>query len=85
MTPNLTNGIITQYQLQYRRCSYISYTTVYPLRNAVTRTVIRLSVDTEYCFRVRAFTVVGASPYTAVSRGRTCKSNNYDTSDDVIM
>ena len=74
MTPNPTNGIITQYQLQYRRCSDGSYITLQPLNNAVTCTVTRLSVDTEYCFRVRAYTVVGAGPYTTVTRGRTCKS-----------
>ena len=74
MTPNQTNGIIIQYQLQYRRCSGGSYTTLQPLNSAVTRTVTGLSFDTEYCFRVKAFTVVGASSYTAVTRGRTCKS-----------
>ena len=77
MTPNPTNGIITQYELQYRRCSDGSNTTLQPLNNAVTRTVTLtgLAVDTEYCFRVRAYTVVGAGPYTAITRGRTCKSH----------
>ena len=75
MTPNPTNGIITQYQLQYRRCSDGSYITLQPVNTAVARTVTGLTVNTEYCFRVRAFTVVGTSPYTAVTRGRTCKSH----------
>ena len=75
MTPNPTNGIITQYQLQYRRCSDGSYTTLQPVNNAVIRTVSGLNVDTEYCFRVRAFTVVGSGSNTVVTRGRTCKSH----------
>ena len=75
MTPNPTNGIISQYELQYRRCSDGSYTTLQPLNNEVTRRVTGVTVDTEYCFRARAFTVVGAGPYTAVTRGRICKSH----------
>jgi len=72
--PNPTNGIITQYQLQYRRCSGGSYTTLQPLNTAVTRTVTGLTVNTEYCFRVRAYTVVGSGPWTAATRGKACKS-----------
>ena len=77
MTPDPTNGIITQYQLQYRRCTGGSYTTLQPLNNEVTRTVTGLVVDTEYCFRVRAYTVIslGAGPWTNEVRGRTCKFN----------
>ena len=74
MRPNPTNGIITQYELQYRRCSDGSYTTLQPLNNAVTRTVTGLTVYTEYCFRVRAYTVVGSGSYTAATRGKACKS-----------
>ena len=76
MTPNPTNGIITQYELQYQVCSDVDYITLSPLNNAVTRTVTGLSFDTEYCFRVRAFTVIslGASPWTEIVMGRTCKS-----------
>jgi len=75
MIPNPTNGIITHYQLQYRKCSNDSYTILQPLNTAVRPTVTGLTVDTEYCFRVRAYTVVGSGPYTTVTRGRTCKSH----------
>ena len=75
MIPNPTNGRITQYQLQYKRCSDGSYATLQPLNNAVTRTLTGLTVNTEYCFRVRAFTEVGDGPWTNDVMGRTCKSH----------
>ena len=70
MTPIPTNGIITQYELQYRSFLGGSYTTLEPLNNAVIRTVTGLTFDTEYCFRVRAYTVVGSGSYNAVTRGK---------------
>ena len=75
MPPNPTNGIITQYRLQYRRCSSGDIFPVLRLNTAVIRTVTGLTVDTEYCFRVRAFTVVGLGPWTDEVMGRTCKSH----------
>jgi len=74
-TPNPTNGIITQYQLQYRSCAGGSYTTLQPLNSAVTHTVTVLAINTEYCLRVRAYTVLslGPGPWTNEVRGRTCK------------
>ena len=75
--PDPTNGIITQYQLQYRRCTGGSYTSLLPFSTEVTRTVTGLVVNTEYCFRVRAYTVIslGPSEWTDEARGRTCKSH----------
>ena len=75
MTPGPANGIITHYGLQYRRCSDGSYITVQPLNDEVTHTVTGLTIDTEYCIRVRAYTVVGSGPWTDEVMGRTCKSN----------
>ncbi|XP_065914678.1 protein sidekick-1-like isoform X2 [Dysidea avara] len=77
MTPNPTNGIITLYNLQYRQCAGESYTSLQPLNNDVTRTVAGLANNTEYCFRVRAFTVI-PGPYTNEIRVRT-----YGTPTDV--
>ena len=57
-TPDPSNGIITQYQVQYRiansRDSFGNTTTT-----DLTYTVTGLNTNTEYDFRVRAFTVVG--------------------------
>ena len=77
MTPDPPNGIITQYELRYRRCAGGSYTTLQPLNNEATHTVTGLAVNTEYCFRVRAYTVIslGPGPWTNEVRGRTCKSH----------
>jgi len=73
--PDPTNGVITQYELQYKLCEHINYNTQLPLNTAVTRTVTSLSNNTEYCFRVRAYTVVsfGGGEWTDNVMGRTCK------------
>ena len=58
--PNITNGIITQYQLQYRRSdSGSDFISLNISKNTLTFTVTGLTSDTEYVFTVRAFTVVG--------------------------
>jgi len=73
MTPSPSTGVITQYDLQYRICASGGRTTLLSLSS--TFTVTGLAINTEYCFRVRAYTVLslGASPYTNEIRGRTCK------------
>ena len=58
MPPDPPNGIITQYQLQYRRVGG-SYTSLQPLNTDLTRTVTGLTSGTQYEFRVRARTTVG--------------------------
>ena len=63
--PQMPNGIITHYQVQYRRSDSSSGSTFTSLSttNAIlTYTVTELTSDTEYVFRVRAFTVVGHGP-----------------------
>ena len=60
MPPNTPNGIITQYQLQYRRSDSSTNITSLDIANdSLTYTVTGLSSNTEYVFTVRAFTVVG--------------------------
>ena len=60
MQPDTPNGIITQYQLQYRRSnSSTSITLLNTTNDILTYTVTGLSSNTEYVFTVRAFTVVG--------------------------
>jgi len=75
MTPNPTNGIIRQNELEYRRCVGGGYIPLQPFTNAVTRRVTGLTINTEYCFRVRAYTVVsfGSGNWTEEVMGRTCK------------
>ena len=57
MPPDPPNGIITQYELQYRRVGG-SYTSLQPLNTDLTRTVTGLTSGTQYEFRVRARTTV---------------------------
>ena len=60
MPPNTTNGINTQYQLQYRRSdSSTNITSLNVTSDTLIYTVTGLSSNTEYVFTVRAFTVVG--------------------------
>ena len=63
MSPDPPNGIITNFQVQYRRTDSSSpnYNSVDTNTNDLTYTVTGLSTNTEYNFRVRADTVVGHS------------------------
>jgi len=67
------NGIITAYELQYKNCEDENYTTLQPVTNQSTRTVTELVGNTEVCFKVRAYTIVGSGPWTFMER--TCKSH----------
>ena len=65
--PQMSNGIITHYQVQYRRSDSSSsssntFTSLSTTNVILTYTVTGLTSDTEYVFRVRAFTVVGHGP-----------------------
>ena len=63
MPPDPPNGIITQYQVQYRKSDDSSDSfannEVNTMSTDLTYTVTGLMTSTEYRFRVRAFTVVG--------------------------
>ena len=62
LLPAMANGIITQYQVQYRRSDssdgYISVN----ISPTLTYTVTGLNTGTEYNFRVRARTGYGRGP-----------------------
>jgi len=75
LEPSPPNGMIRQYELRYKRCADTTYALLQPVNNAVTRTVTELIIDTEYCFIVRAYTVLSLDPgpQTNEVRGRTCK------------
>ena len=60
MSPDPPNGIITQYQVQYRK-SGGSFGNNQMTTN-LTYTVTGLITGTQYDFRMRAFTVVGNGP-----------------------
>ena len=63
--PQMPNGIITHYQVQYRRSDSSSSSTFTSLNTTsagLSYTVTELTSNTEYVFRVRAFTVVGHGP-----------------------
>ena len=59
--PYTPNGYIVQYQIQYRQsgCSSSKFTSLNITNTDLTYIVTGLTSDTEYVFRVRAFTVVG--------------------------
>jgi len=72
MPPEPPNGIITRYDLQYKRMGQ-SYTSVNPQTTELSRTITGLVRNTEYECRVRASTSVGDGPYTANFMFRTGK------------
>ena len=65
MSPDPPNGIITQYQVQYRITGGGSFGNNQVTTN-LTYTVTGLMTGTQYDFRVRAFTVVGRGPNSNV-------------------
>jgi len=70
--PDQPNGIITQYQVQYRKRGSFKYLNVYPVNTdlpkitGLTHTVTGLIHNAEYMFRVRASTVMGYGPFTSI-------------------
>ena len=67
MPPEIPNGVITQYQLQYRRSDSSSdFISLNVTKADLTYAVTGLISDTEYVFRIRAFTVVGHGPSSNV-------------------
>ena len=61
MSPDPPNGIVTQYQVQYRVGSSGGYTQM-TVTTDLNYTVTGLNINTAYDFRVRALTVVGRGP-----------------------
>ena len=59
MPPDSPNGIITRYQVQYRIANSNDTYGNNEVTTDLTYTVNGLTTNTEYEFRVRAFTVVG--------------------------
>lgn len=58
--PDRPNGIITQYQIQYRRSeNSINITALNLTNDTLTSNVTGLNSNTKYVFTVRASTVVG--------------------------
>ena len=69
MPSDSPNGIITQYQVQYRRTDSgdrYSSNQVNTLSTNLTYTVTGLTTNTKYLLRVRAFTVAGRGPSSNV-------------------
>ena len=62
MPPKMSNGIITQYQIEYRSCNSSDFISLNTINANLNYAVIKLTRNTEYTFRVRAFTVVGHGP-----------------------
>ena len=66
MPPDPPNGIITQYELQYRIAGSSSgYTSL--VTTDLTRTITGLDNNTEYEFRVRARTTVGYGNFSIIA------------------
>jgi len=67
--PRQPNGIITHYELQYHTTINNQIMTLTII--GVAYKLTGLVADTEYQFRVRAFTRVGASPWSNAVIGHT--------------
>ena len=84
MAPVIPNGIITQYELQYIRSSdsltITSNISSTIMDNMLTSKIERLLPFTKYELKLRAYTQVGAGPYSESIKTETlpeCKLNSY--------
>ena len=78
MEPDMPNGIIMNYHLQYRIANSGSrYYILFPIDDQLTRMVTGLSPTTEYEFRVAATTIVGRGNYTSVITAATLSEFYY--------
>ena len=66
MPPDPTNGIITQYRVQYSISDRDNYMSIDTNTNDLTYTVTELTTNTEYDFRVTADTRAGRSDLSNV-------------------
>ena len=73
MPPSSTNGIITQYQVNYSSDSGDNFMLQSTTNNGLTYTVTGLDSNTTYEFQLRAFTVVGSGPSSNGVIACTCK------------
>ena len=71
--PEMPNGHITSYHLQYRITdnTNLAFHILFPINNATTRTVTRLVPGTNYTLRISAVTIIGRGPYTSIITNRT--------------
>ena len=71
--PEMPNGHITSYHLQYRITDNTNsaFHILFPINNATTRTVTRLVPGTNYTLRISAVTIIGRGPYTSIITNRT--------------
>ena len=71
MPPDPPNGIITHYQVEYRSNSS-GFELLQPTNVDLTRTVTGLSSNTQYVFRIIAFTLEGNGPASSTVGAHTC-------------
>ena len=77
MPPDPANGIITQYQIQYRRSSGNgNYMQKNVTNSTQSYTVTKLTSNTEYVFQVRAFTIVGNGDFSNSVTAHTSELHN---------
>ena len=72
MPPDPPNGNITQYQVEYRSNDG-GFELLLPTNVNLTRTVTGLSSNTQYLFRVIAFTMEGNGPASSTVDAHTSK------------
>ena len=60
----MPNGIIDRYDLEYRVLEDTLFAREFPTGNAQNFTIIDLTPNTTYVFRLAAVTVVGRGPYS---------------------
>jgi len=62
--PNMSNGIIIHYNIEYKETHESLYNQLLSFGTSLNATITWLSPNTTYQFRVAAVTVAGCGPYT---------------------
>ena len=66
LPPEMPNGVITRYDLEFREAADLLFRRRFPTSSATSYTITGLFPSTTYQFRIAAVTVVGHGPYSSV-------------------
>ncbi len=74
--PDNTGPAALTYEVQFKKTTQASFTTLSPAPSGAVATIIELDPDTPYQVRVRATNAEGTGPWSLVGTGSTNKGNN---------
>lgn len=77
MPPNMPNGVLIRYDLEYKEVGDAIFSRVIPFTSETSYTITELTPSTTYQFRVAAVTIVGRGPYSPNITSSTLSKFSY--------